>query len=207
MKRMDLSGKKFGRWTVQSERIVRPPNQIMWRCICECGTDKYVSINTLKNGESKSCGCYRDDKASLNSRKHGFTKYKGGRSPQFPEYTTWASMKQRCYDRNNQSYPRYGGRGITVCDRWKNSFENFLEDMGCKPNPKMTIDRINNGGNYEPGNCKWSSRLEQSRNRMHVLKSLKEKAKIAGVDFESLKTQYVVNGLPLKIAIEFSDKV
>ena len=98
------------------------------------------------------------------------TTYKHGETHRTPEYKSWITMRQRCLNPNKDCYHYYGGRGITVCHRWRNSFENFLEDMDPRPSPELTLERNNNDGNYEPDNCKWATRKEQSQNRRIMIK-------------------------------------
>lgn len=135
-----------------------------YKCLCECGNYTIVSTANLKNKTTKSCGCYNRELKAERGRKQ---LYKDGLS-NHPLYPTWSSMKARCYNKNNNRYKHYGGRGIKVCDRWKNSFKNFLEDMGEKPSKNHSLDRINVNGNYEPENCKWATGSEQAINKRQI---------------------------------------
>ena len=137
-----------------------------WECLCECGNKTIVSASYLRNGKIKSCGCLRKEG---NNTKHQHTSRSHTPSP---TYSSWIKAKQRCNNPNVPNWVDYGGRGIKVCDRWLDSFENFLADMGERPDG-TTIDRINNDGNYEPGNCKWSTPKEQSNNRRDYKKRVK----------------------------------
>jgi hypothetical protein len=122
-------------------------------CKCDCGNQKIVMLSNLKNGSTKSCGCL----SKINAYKtHGDSGS--------PEHQTWQRMKRRCDNEKGNRWEHYGGRGIKVCDRWLHSYENFLNDMGRKPSPKHSIDRIDVNGNYEPSNCRWSTPKEQSNN-------------------------------------------
>jgi hypothetical protein len=145
-----LTGHKSGRLTVRSFMGMRK-GRATWLCDCACGGTTTVSGHKLASGQTRSCGCLKI--------KHGKAKLRG----RSPEYVTWLDMKARCTDPSHISYKNYGGRGITVCPEWLMSFKAFYRDLGQRPSG-LTLDRIENNGNYEPGNCKWSTRAEQNRN-------------------------------------------
>jgi hypothetical protein len=152
---INLMGRKFGRLLV----IGVSDRRYHWQCVCECLRVKCVATGNLTSGSILSCGCLRRENAlKISNRKHGHT-WEGGQSH---TYRSWSHMLNRCNKVSDDQYWRYGGRGITVCKRW-HKFENFLEDMGERP-PKMSINRINNDGNYEPDNCEWGTQTDQSNN-------------------------------------------
>jgi hypothetical protein len=159
-------GDKFGRWTVVSEASGKTfpsrPERLMaqWLCRCECGTERAVLAHSLKAGKSTSCGCFTREASSKANTKHGATI--GGNSP---EYETWGTMRDRCLNPRNKRFAKYGGRGITICDRWLESFANFLEDMGQRPSPKHSLDRENNDKGYDKDNCRWATSDMQMVNR------------------------------------------
>jgi hypothetical protein len=163
MPRHILTGQTFGRLTVQPEHRLGSRGRIIWRCICACGTEKWVAASALKLpqhklGTTKSCGCLNRE---LNSVRHQPGRLIGNRTS--PEYRSWDAMKQRCTNPKHRAYRNYGGRGIKVCDRWLN-FENFLQDMRDKPTEKHTLERMDSNGDYTPDNCTLATRAVQNRN-------------------------------------------
>lgn len=161
-KKLELTGKRFGRWIVIEEYGIRTKcGEIQWICKCDCGKDGIVSSGSLNCGNSKSCGCFFIDQTTVRLTTHGCSK-KGKRKR---EYDAWMTMRYRCNNPNSKSYSNYGGRGIIVCDRWNESFEDFYKDMGSKPTSKHSLDRINNDGPYAPYNCRWDTNEIQSRNK------------------------------------------
>lgn len=158
---IDLAGQKFARLAVVRVHGKAARGSITWECQCDCGKAVVVIGSHLRSGNTKSCGCLNVEGIIARSTTHGHSRK--GRITS--EFHTWASMIKRCSNPAADDYQRYGGRGISVCERWANSFETFLSDMGPKLSPKHSIDRINNNGNYEPGNCRWLTEKDQQRNR------------------------------------------
>lgn len=154
--RNDLTGKVFGYLEVISfhERV---KGKARWLCKCKCGANAIVEGTQLGSGNTKSCGCLKFESRNV---RHGMSKTRIHR--------IWRGMMNRCYNKNDQVYKRYGARGITVCERW-HTFENFLADMG-EPPDGLTIDRVDNDGSYEPSNCEWATDLQQSNNRGCVIR-------------------------------------
>lgn len=157
---IDLKGKQFGGWYVLGQGAKTTYGQIAWVCRCSCGTVREVAGPSLRKGLSVSCGCTKGAAIAKARTIHGHTGHKKKDSR---TYEIWTGMKQRCYNPNKEFYPRYGGRGIKVCARW-HEFAAFLADMGEVPEG-MSIDRIDNDGDYELSNCKWSTATEQANNR------------------------------------------
>lgn len=156
MRVIDLIGQRFGmlavtgRWPINAE-----DGTAVWECRCDCGNSKLVRGKNLRRGLSQSCGC------QMWPQTHGHAPHASCSK----EYTAWKMMRRRCYNERADNFPRYGGRGIRVCDAWRESFQAFLDDVGFAPSPKHSIDRIDVNGNYEPGNVRWATPVEQSRNQ------------------------------------------
>ena len=163
-----VAGQAFGRLTVIAEVECRKGRRHI-ACRCACGTEKTIALASLRRGLSKSCGCLAAELSTMRHRKHGLCGT--------PEHNIWMSMLQRCGDSRHKSFKNYGGRGITVCERWRLDFSAFFADMGPRPSPTHSIDRVDNDGGYTCGrcgdcasrlvtkNCRWATPAEQQRNR------------------------------------------
>jgi hypothetical protein len=162
MRALDLTGVRFGRLT--ATELVRVNGVRGWLCVCDCGNTVELETERLRMGTTRSCGCIRREMAAKlwrfappNPGTHGLSE--------LPEYAVWSAMRQRCINPSDKSFKWYGARGIVVCTRWLVSFEAFIADMGRRPTRKHSIDRIDNDGNYEPGNCRWTTASVQANNK------------------------------------------
>lgn len=184
---VNMSGLRFGRLLVveRSERVSKD-RAVSWVCRCDCGEEFVTLGRSLRRGLTVSCGCFGKEQRRKANTTHA--KSKTG------AYKVWTTMVARCTNPNASAYPYYGGRGITVCDRWKESFEAFAEDMGDRPEGQ-TVERVDNDGPYSPENCRWATRKEQSSNtrRSHWVtfegetRILSEWAEILGIGSNALE--------------------
>lgn len=173
----DLTGRRFGRLVVTAfyGRDVQPSGQkpVRWSCRCDCGAEVSALAGPLCDGRTQSCGCLQRERASEAKTIHGMRRS--------AEYRIWSLMKDRCFNSEGESFKNYGGRGISVCERWANSFGDFLSDMGARPSSRHELDRINNDRDYEPGNCRWAPRSVQANNKRNnvVVEALGERLTVA----------------------------
>jgi hypothetical protein len=159
---INLTGKRFSRLVVIKRAAKNLGQKVAWLCKCDCGNTQVVRGSDLKMGKHRSCGCLQLEAVT----KHGNTQH--GKRPSLT-YTSWQMMKTRCLNPAHVSYPEYGGRGITFCQRW-NDFSLFLQDMGARPSKRHSIERIETDGNYEPENCYWATPKQQAANRRKTKK-------------------------------------
>lgn len=186
---IDITNQTFDRLTVIGY-VGSSNGRAVWLCECVCGRHIVAVGKDLRVGRTVSCGC----KKSERSRAWGLTHTRHGMTDT-PEWRAWKGMLERCYLESCHSYPHYGGRGIVVCERWRNSFENFFEDIGRRPTTKHSLDRIDNDGNYEPSNCRWATASQQALNTRRtvmityngVTRPLIEWAKDFGLHSETLR--------------------
>lgn len=208
----DLCNKRFGRLTVISKAGNKNGN-VYWICSCDCGSQTIVNGYKLRSGETQSCGCIRKERLSKMTKKHGLTKKS--------LYNAWLNMKTRCNNPNFIEYERYGGRGIKYCSEWE-FFDNFMdwalkngyqEIKDINGRTKLSLDRINNDGNYEPSNCRWATRIEQARNKSNNKKynyngkeyCLSELATFSSVTIDTIRRR-IKQGFCIKDAVEMPSK-
>lgn len=160
----DLTGQRFGRLTVIRKAGGKP--LLKWLCRCDCGAEKIVLGQSLRNGDSQSCGCLQKELFGAASAQRETTHGDTVQGNRTPEYRSWAAMLSRCYNHNATGFHNYGGRGVKVCDRWRRSYADFLADKGRRPSLQHTLDRYPDpDGNYEPTNCRWATKREQRQNQ------------------------------------------
>ena len=196
---VDLTGRKYGRLTVIRFNDRDKHNNINYLCRCVCGNEKVVTGSHLRSGDVKSCGCWLREFKAIHGMSRSAT------------YNSWESMMGRCFNENDDRYSSYGGRGITVCDRWR-KFENFLYDMG-ERDKWLSLDRIDNDGNYTPENCRWATASEQQRNRRAnrlieyrgETRCVAEWAEYLGINQSTLRKR-LDRGKPVDVAFETEAK-
>ena len=204
--RLDLTGQRFGQLVVVGYSHTDKHGKSMWLCKCDCGNSKIVSGANLRSQNTKSCGCLHKQILSETATKHGKFGYR--------LYWIWHGMKSRCYNPNDKRFSVYGGRGITVCDEWRNSFEAFYEwAMSNGYADNLTIDRKDTNGNYCPENCRWITNKEQQNNRRNnrliayngKTQTLKQWAEELGINYQTLYTRFA-EGKPIEEVFGIQNK-
>ena len=208
MKRLDLTGQTFGDLTV-IEFADKRGKHVRWKCLCACGNTSFPTTTHLRSGHSVTCGCGVARANSASTTTHGFTK--GRRCARIPpprEYRAWVHAKGRCYNPNDAKFKNYGARGIIMCAEWRDDFVVFLRDMGVCP-LGLTLERDDVHGNYEPGNCRWATPKEQSRNRTDSVfvtvdgskMVLKDAAALCRVSYKALHARMKYKGQSFEYAV------
>ena len=200
-KKKKLEGLKFGRLKVVEEVIPKIHNYVEYKCVCDCGKKVIVKAGSLTGGRTTSCGCFQCENASKIHKKNYDVKSK--------EYKTWCGIKRRCTNKNEKSYLKYGGRGISICDEWINSFENFLKDMGECPKNCDSIDRIDFSKGYCKDNCRWADKYTQANNtsrNIHVKYkgkdyTIAELSRISGIPYDTVYSRITKYGWKVENAI------
>lgn len=180
----DLPGRKINHWT-----FISNVKEDQWLARCDCGKEKIIYAYSVKKGQSKSCGCHARKLQSISKTTHGLSHQK--------PYRAWTAMKKRCYNKKTDGYSLYGGRGIRVCDRWRNSFINFWDDMKDGHKDNLSLDRIDTNGNYCKENCRWATLKEQARNKRKtkmityngMSKPLAEWSEILGINYFTIQSR------------------
>lgn len=203
-KAIDMIGIRCGRLLVVSRAANYASGKARFVCLCDCGTSTIVGGHALRSAETKSCGCWRIEMPSLLFTTHGMSCSS--------EHRIWCHIKTRCYNPRNQFFARYGGRGISMCPTWVESFETFYRDMGPRPSSQHSIDRVNNDGNYQLDNCRWGTHQQQSDNRSVVKRvtfdgvtdTMAGWARRTGIPYMKLRRR-IVDGWPPWRALESKD--
>ena len=194
-------GDRYGKLTIIKE-VEKQNGFRMFECRCDCGNIKVFILNNLRRSHTTTCGCSWDGNPT-----HGMRKTK--------EYSSWSGMRRRCLDFKNPKYPSYGGRGIKICERWMESFENFYEDMGNIPGKCYSLGRIDNNGNYCPENCRWETMKQQARNKRNskmitidgVCRSMAEWSEISGLKYGALQYRLYTGWDPKEaITLKYGEK-
>lgn len=202
-----MIGRRFGRLVVSCESQRSRAREAKWDCRCDCGRTAVSATHALRTGRTVSCGCSKREQAADRLRTHGLSNKT--ESPSLA-YGTWVGLKQRCLNPKNPGFANYGGRGITVCESWAESFEAFLADVGERPSLRHSLDRIDNDKGYEPGNCRWATRREQNTNKRDTIRlthggrtlSLLEWSDVTGIPHQILYQRWVNNWAEARILTE-----